>query len=98
MGLNPFAAVAAAARWLAKCSAHLFQLMLYKTAAVKQAKAAVRAAHAREEAATMHYLLSCTRYCPKCKSRIIKDGGCEHMECLCGRSFNWSEAGVGQPY
>jgi len=91
MGLNPFAAVAAAARWLAKCSTHLFQLMIYKTAAV-------RAAHAREEAATMHYLIRCTRYCPKCKIRIVKDGGCEHMECLCGRSFNWSEAGVGQPY
>jgi len=28
--------------------------------------------------------------CPGCKMIINKDGGCNHMECLCGREFEWS--------
>eukprot|EP00522_Entomoneis_paludosa_P004013 CAMPEP_0172472220 /NCGR_PEP_ID=MMETSP1065-20121228/68224_1 /TAXON_ID=265537 /ORGANISM="Amphiprora paludosa, Strain CCMP125" /LENGTH=513 /DNA_ID=CAMNT_0013230351 /DNA_START=191 /DNA_END=1733 /DNA_ORIENTATION=+ len=28
--------------------------------------------------------------CPGCKMIINKDGGCNHMECLCGCEFEWS--------
>jgi len=28
--------------------------------------------------------------CPGCGMGIIKDGGCDHMVCLCGKEFNWS--------
>ena len=58
----------------------------------ERAAEAARAAHAKEEAATFRYLRIHTRACPKCKAKISKDGGCDHMLCRCGKSFNWSEA------
>ncbi|KAL3936815.1 MAG: hypothetical protein SGBAC_007948 [Bacillariaceae sp.] len=30
--------------------------------------------------------------CPKCKLLITKNGGCDHMTCICGTAFNWSDA------
>jgi len=30
--------------------------------------------------------------CPNCDAAIQKNGGCDHMECQCGFSFNWSDA------
>ena len=27
--------------------------------------------------------------CPKCKNPIWKNGGCDHMSCLCGNNFCW---------
>jgi hypothetical protein len=27
--------------------------------------------------------------CPKCKKKIIKDGGCDHMKCVCEYNFCW---------
>jgi hypothetical protein len=34
-----------------------------------------------------------TKPCPRCKSLITKDGGCDHMHCRqCGSDFNWSAA------
>ncbi len=34
-----------------------------------------------------------TKPCPRCKSAITKNGGCNHMHCsYCNYSFNWSEA------
>jgi hypothetical protein len=31
-----------------------------------------------------------TRPCPKCKQLITKNGGCNHMTCVCGHNYNWS--------
>ena len=34
--------------------------------------------------------------CPKCKARITKDGGCDHMTCrLCKHEYWWS---TGKPF
>ena len=32
-----------------------------------------------------------TRQCPRCKRFITKNGGCDHMRCICGHSSNWSQ-------
>jgi len=32
--------------------------------------------------------------CPSCNALIEKNGGCDHMTCRCGHSFNWSEVPV----
>jgi hypothetical protein len=32
------------------------------------------------------------RRCPECLMTIEKDGGCERMVCICGRSFSWHNA------
>jgi hypothetical protein len=31
-----------------------------------------------------------TKPCPKCKALVTKNGGCNHMSCRCGHSYNWS--------
>jgi hypothetical protein len=66
-------------------------------AAVAARKAAAKATHAKEEEATLRYLHRFARCCPRCKARIVKDEGCDHMVCWCGNAFNWSEARYGQP-
>jgi hypothetical protein len=30
--------------------------------------------------------------CPKCGFLISKSGGCDHMQCVCGEEFSWSNA------
>ena len=30
-----------------------------------------------------------TRPCPKCKTRVWRDGGCKHLSCRCGAFFCW---------
>eukprot|EP00746_Dinoflagellata_sp_MGD_P127913 gnl/MRDRNA2_/MRDRNA2_62390_c0_seq1.p1 gnl/MRDRNA2_/MRDRNA2_62390_c0~~gnl/MRDRNA2_/MRDRNA2_62390_c0_seq1.p1 ORF type:complete len:362 (+),score=47.74 gnl/MRDRNA2_/MRDRNA2_62390_c0_seq1:82-1167(+) len=32
--------------------------------------------------------------CPSCNALIEKNGGCDHMTCRCGHTFNWSEVPV----
>lgn len=32
------------------------------------------------------------KFCPSCYTPIIKNGGCDHMRCLCGHSFSWGRA------
>ena len=27
--------------------------------------------------------------CPKCKRKVVKDGGCRHLKCHCGHEFFW---------
>lgn len=34
------------------------------------------------------------RPCPACSALIIKNGGCEHVACICGCSFDWTAAYV----
>ena len=46
----------------------------------------------RDFARRMH-----TRRCPRCLSSIVKNGGCDHMRCVCGYSFSWSAATVEVP-
>ncbi|KAL3936814.1 MAG: hypothetical protein SGBAC_007947 [Bacillariaceae sp.] len=29
--------------------------------------------------------------CPKCQMLITKNGGCDHMTCICGTEFNWCQ-------
>jgi len=38
-----------------------------------------------------------TKLCPHCGRSIVKNGGCDHMRCVCGTSFNWSSARVEVP-
>jgi len=38
-----------------------------------------------------------TRRCPDCRRGILKNGGCDHMRCVCGANFNWSTAQVEVP-
>lgn len=33
-----------------------------------------------------------TRQCPSCKRFITKNGGCDHMRCICGIDYNWSKS------
>lgn len=47
-----------------------------------------RARQAFERAARIAHL----KCCPGCRAPIYKDGGCDHMTCRCGHTFNWSEA------
>ncbi|RIA99023.1 hypothetical protein C1645_811993 [Glomus cerebriforme] len=39
---------------------------------------------------TKNYINKKTKPCPRCGVRIIKNGGCNHMICTCGRQFDWS--------
>ena len=32
------------------------------------------------------------RFCPSCRSPIIKNGGCPNMRCICGHRFRWTDA------
>jgi hypothetical protein len=32
------------------------------------------------------------KLCPKCRTPIIKNGGCAHMHCRCGHHFDWKRA------
>ena len=38
-----------------------------------------------------------TRRCPACMRRIVKNGGCDNMTCLCGNTFRWSSVPLEVP-
>jgi len=40
-------------------------------------------------AVKLRWALIGTRKCPRCKRRIKKNGGCDHMTCLCGHEMCW---------
>lgn len=40
-------------------------------------------------AVKLRWALLGTRKCPRCKRRIKKAGGCDHMTCLCGHEMCW---------
>lgn len=35
-------------------------------------------------------ILETTKPCPRCSSRVEKNGGCQHMHCICGTHFCWT--------
>lgn len=43
-----------------------------------------------DEASSNEWLKANTKECPKCKARIVKNGGCSHMRCVqCNYEFCW---------
>ncbi|KAI5363011.1 Putative Zinc finger, RING-type, IBR domain-containing protein [Septoria linicola] len=50
----------------------------------------MRQAHKSEEDASDELLSKTSKKCPECETRIVKEGGCEAMECDgCGHIFCW---------
>lgn len=43
-----------------------------------------------EESLNAKWLTENTKFCPKCKNAINKNGGCHHMTCYCGYEFCWN--------
>ncbi|GLU04378.1 hypothetical protein SLE2022_215280 [Rubroshorea leprosula] len=42
-----------------------------------------------ESETTINWLTVNTKPCPKCHKPVEKNGGCNHVSCLCGQSFCW---------
>mmetsp|Transcript_37957 Transcript_37957/g.79997 ORF Transcript_37957/g.79997 Transcript_37957/m.79997 type:complete len:164 (-) Transcript_37957:222-713(-) len=47
---------------------------------------------------TLQWLNEQTVLCPGCSSRVQKDGGCNHVTCLCGYNFCYSCRGSGSSF
>ncbi|CAI9093642.1 OLC1v1029191C1 [Oldenlandia corymbosa var. corymbosa] len=43
----------------------------------------------QDESETVNYFAANTKPCPKCSKPVEKDGGCNHVRCVCGQSFCW---------
>lgn len=43
----------------------------------------------QDESETVNWLTVNTKLCPKCRKPVEKNGGCNHVSCLCGQSFCW---------
>ncbi|KAG9307449.1 hypothetical protein G9A89_017279 [Geosiphon pyriformis] len=59
---------------------------------ISEAERAEQLLRVRVEEETIAFIDSKTKRCPKCKSNIEKDGGCDHMTCRapgCGFEFCW---------
>ena len=41
----------------------------------------------KDSGANRNFIQKHTRPCPKCKTRVMRDGGCKHMRCTCGAYF-----------
>jgi len=46
----------------------------------------------RRELARASGLRARLRYCPRCAAPVAKNGGCDHMRCVCGCDFSWRSA------
>jgi len=47
-------------------------------------------AKCRDDSETSHWIYANTQDCPKCKSAIEKNGGCNHMTCkVCSHEYCW---------
>ncbi|XP_022772807.1 probable E3 ubiquitin-protein ligase ARI2 isoform X3 [Durio zibethinus] len=42
-----------------------------------------------DESETVNWITINTKPCPKCHKPVEKNGGCNHVSCLCGQSFCW---------
>ncbi|XVE69964.1 hypothetical protein DITRI_Ditri10aG0033300 [Diplodiscus trichospermus] len=43
----------------------------------------------QDESETVNWITINTKPCPKCRKPVEKNGGCNHVSCLCGQSFCW---------
>ncbi|GAB2291336.1 Probable E3 ubiquitin-protein ligase ari2 [Dionaea muscipula] len=43
----------------------------------------------RDESETINWMTVNTKPCPKCHKPVEKNGGCNHVSCVCGQSFCW---------
>ncbi|XVF36177.1 hypothetical protein REPUB_Repub19eG0035500 [Reevesia pubescens] len=43
----------------------------------------------RDESETVNWITINTKPCPKCRKPVEKNGGCNHVSCVCGQSFCW---------
>ncbi|KAL9275703.1 putative E3 ubiquitin-protein ligase ARI1 [Drosera capensis] len=43
----------------------------------------------QEESETIQWMTVNTKPCPKCMKLVEKNGGCNHVACICGQSFCW---------
>ncbi|XVF63939.1 hypothetical protein PTKIN_Ptkin09bG0126800 [Pterospermum kingtungense] len=43
----------------------------------------------QDESETVNWITTNTKPCPKCRKPVEKNGGCNHVSCLCGQSFCW---------
>ncbi|XP_022772809.1 probable E3 ubiquitin-protein ligase ARI2 isoform X4 [Durio zibethinus] len=43
----------------------------------------------QDESETVNWITINTKPCPKCHKPVEKNGGCNHVSCLCGQSFCW---------
>ncbi|KAG8377711.1 hypothetical protein BUALT_Bualt08G0061200 [Buddleja alternifolia] len=43
----------------------------------------------QDESETVNWFTTNTKLCPKCSKPVNKDGGCNHVRCVCGQSFCW---------
>lgn len=43
----------------------------------------------QDESETVNWITINTKPCPKCRKPVEKNGGCNHVSCVCGQSFCW---------
>ncbi|KAK9270137.1 hypothetical protein L1049_025713 [Liquidambar formosana] len=43
----------------------------------------------QDESETVNWITVHTKACPKCHKPVEKNGGCNHVRCVCGQSFCW---------
>lgn len=48
----------------------------------------------KDESETVSWITVNTKPCPKCHKPVEKNGGCNHVCCICGQSFCWICAGA----
>lgn len=53
----------------------------------------------QDESMTVKWITVHTKPCPKCHKPVEKNGGCNHVHCLCGQSFCWlCGSSTGRPH
>ncbi|KAH7660933.1 E3 ubiquitin ligase RBR family protein [Dioscorea alata] len=55
----------------------------------------------KDESENINWIMVNTKPCPKCRKNVVKNGGCNHVRCICGQCFCWlcgNATGVGHTY
>ncbi|KAH7336291.1 hypothetical protein BKA65DRAFT_552948 [Rhexocercosporidium sp. MPI-PUGE-AT-0058] len=63
--------------------------LLQKFIQGQKEKKQLRQRKAKEESASTKFIKRHAKKCPKCRARLEKEDGCDHMDCRCGYSFCW---------